>query len=92
MIRINVRARPGAPSERVRWLADGRLEVAVRAPARDGRANEALVAFLAASLALKRQQVRLVRGERARDKIVEIEVENEEELRRRLEVGRRGKP
>lgn len=87
MIRVAVRARPGAPRERARWLADGRLEVAVRAPARDGKANAALLALLAETLALKRDQVRLLHGERARDKIVEIDLPDEAELRRRLDKG-----
>ena len=88
-MQTRVRAHPGARVERVQLLPDDTLDVRVRAPARDGRANAAVLKAVAAALALRPGQVRLVRGERSRDKLIELELGDAEELRRRL-AGRAG--
>lgn len=87
MIRIAVRARPGARRERVVLHDDAGLEVQVRAPAVDGRANQAVLAAIADALGLRGRAVRLVRGERARDKLVEVDLSGLDELRSRLAAG-----
>lgn len=48
------------------------LKLRLAAPAVEGRANAACVAFLAKAAGVPRSAVRIVRGERARDKRVEI--------------------
>jgi uncharacterized protein len=71
-MRIRVRAHPGASRERLRW--DGAtLHVWVTARAVDGAANRALLRAVAAGLGVRRPSVRLVSGERGRDKAVEVE-------------------
>lgn len=84
MIQIALRAQPGARVEAVSLGPDGVLDVKVRAPALDGRANEAVVRALAAALHLRPRQIRLVRGARSRDKLVEIDLADRAELARRL--------
>jgi len=64
-------------------MPDGRRKVKVAAPPVDGRANDALVAFVAASLGLPARAVRLVHGAGGRDKRLEIDLAAEE-LERRL--------
>lgn len=64
-------------------MADGRRRVRVAAPAIEGRANEALVAFVARSLSLPRSAVRLEKGRAARDKVVIVDLDGAE-LERRL--------
>jgi len=49
------------------------LKIRVAVPAIEGRANEALVAFLARSFAVARRNVTLIRGETGRSKTVRIE-------------------
>ena len=48
------------------------LKVRLAAPPVEGRANEALVAWLAKEFSVPARQVRLVRGEKSREKVVEI--------------------
>jgi uncharacterized protein (TIGR00251 family) len=84
MIQIGLHARPGARTEKVSLSADGRLQAWVRAPALDGRANAAVVEAVARALRLRPWQVRLVRGQRGRQKVVEIDLPSAEELARRL--------
>jgi uncharacterized protein (TIGR00251 family) len=49
-------------------LHDGRLKIALTAPPVDGKANKALVAFLATTLGTARSAVRLLSGETGRRK------------------------
>ena len=53
----------------------------------DGAANEALIAFLAASLDCPRRSISIVSGEKSRDKRVRIEGLTQAELERRLDAG-----
>lgn len=48
------------------------LKLRLAAPAQEGRANRACVAFLAAAAGVPRGAVQIVRGERSRDKRVRI--------------------
>jgi uncharacterized protein (TIGR00251 family) len=64
---------PNAPrTEVVGWLGDA-LKVKVHAPALDGRANDALMEFLAKKLGLPRRAVTLVRGDKSRHKVVRMQ-------------------
>jgi uncharacterized protein (TIGR00251 family) len=76
-MRFAVRVRPGASRTAVggRWPGPSgdALIVAVPAPAVDGKANEAVRAALADAFGVRRNQVAIVRGERSRDKLVEVD-------------------
>jgi uncharacterized protein (TIGR00251 family) len=64
---------PGARRMGADGLHDGALRVRLTAPPVDGKANAALLAWLAAELGLPRRAVRLSRGATARRKWVEID-------------------
>jgi uncharacterized protein (TIGR00251 family) len=84
--RLGIRAVPNAPRDAVvGWLGD-ELKVKVHAPALDGRANEALCAFLAGKLGLSRNSVSLARGDKSRSKVVEVRGLTLPEIRARLGV------
>ena len=55
-------------------LHDGALRVRLAAPPVDGKANDALVAWLAGELGLPRRAVRLARGPASRRKLLEVDV------------------
>ena len=67
-ILLSVRAQPGAKRNAVVGEQAGALKVAVTAPPRDGRANDALTNVLRQALGLKRSQIELVSGLISRDK------------------------
>lgn len=67
-------------------MHDGRLHIKLAAPAVDNKANAALVAFLARLLKVKKTQVLLVSGEKARIKIVELEGTTLEQATELLEL------
>ena len=66
------------------WLGDA-LKVKVHAPALEGRANDALLAFLASRLGVPRRAVTLLRGDKSRHKVVRIAGLTLPEARVRLE-------
>jgi uncharacterized protein len=71
--KISVRVRAGAHRDEVDGARDGVLLVRVAAPAHDGRANRALCRMLAKRLGVAPSRVVIVRGQRSRDKLVEVD-------------------
>ncbi len=69
---VNVCVVAGAKRDTIVEEASG-LKVYLRAPAVEGKANAALREALAAHFAVAASQVRIVQGERARIKLVEID-------------------
>jgi uncharacterized protein len=51
-------------------LEDGRLKVKVSAPAVDGKANEAVIKALADHFKVRTSQVKIVKGDKSREKVV----------------------
>jgi len=70
---IRLRLQPSARANELVGVRDGVLVARVSAPAIEGRANEAVVQLLAKRLRVAKSSVRIVRGHRSRDKVVEIE-------------------
>lgn len=84
--RLEVVVRPRARRSRVEgYRADGKLVVAVAAPPEDGRANEAVAEVLGESLGVRARDVTIVRGQRSRAKLIEVQGIEEAELQRRIE-------
>ena len=63
---------PGARRSEVAGLHGDRLKVRIAAPALDGRANAALVAFVAAALGIPKRSVSVAAGERSREKLLAV--------------------
>jgi uncharacterized protein (TIGR00251 family) len=70
---LSVRTVPGASREGIDGWVDGELKVRVRAPAQDGRANEALCKLLASRLMIPPRALVLVRGAKSRHKVVRVD-------------------
>lgn len=70
--RIWVTVKPGAKKEEVRKIAAGEYVAFVHAPAREGKANLALVEILADYFSVAKSSVRIIRGRTSRKKLVEI--------------------
>jgi hypothetical protein len=68
-IRVTPRARK---TEFGGILDDGTIRVRVAAPPVDGKANKALIAFLAKALSVRKNAIEIVAGERGLDKIVSV--------------------
>jgi uncharacterized protein (TIGR00251 family) len=80
---LRVHVVPNAKSDCVAGEHGGALKIKLRAPAVEGKANAALVRFLADQMKLPRHAIVLQSGQRSRDKLVRIDGLSEEEIRRR---------
>jgi uncharacterized protein (TIGR00251 family) len=69
---LAVRVHPGARKNNVTGVHADTLKIALTAPPVDGKANEALIAFLADTLRLPRARVALVSGLTSRAKMLRI--------------------
>jgi uncharacterized protein (TIGR00251 family) len=85
--RLAVRVQPRARRDEIVGERAGAVLVRVTAPPVEGRANAALCRVIATRLGLAPGKVTVVRGASARDKLVEIDGLEAEEVRRLL--GRR---
>ncbi|WP_431879364.1 DUF167 domain-containing protein [Amycolatopsis sacchari] len=72
MTRFAIRVKPGAKRDAVGGEHAGALVVSVRAPAIEGKANEAVRKVLASELGVRSRDVLVVQGERGRDKLIEL--------------------
>ena len=68
-----VYAQPRASRTVIVGLHDERVKVALKAPPVDGKANAALVRFMANLLGVRRADVRVLKGESSRRKLVLVE-------------------
>jgi hypothetical protein len=72
-VTLAVRAQPGAKKTAIAGVyGEGpaaQLKIAVQAPPLEGRANAALIAFLAGTFALPKSAVELIAGELSRSKV-----------------------
>ena len=83
---LELKTIPNAPRNAVvGWLGPA-LKVKVHAPALEGRANDALLDFLAEELGVSRRTVTLLRGDKSRQKVIRVDGLDLPEVRRRLGV------
>jgi uncharacterized protein (TIGR00251 family) len=81
---LRVHVVPNAKVDSVVGVHGGAIKIKLRAPAVEGKANTALVRFLAEQVKLPRHSIVLERGHRSRDKLIRVEGLNQEDVRRFL--------
>lgn len=88
--RLRVRVAPGARRSEIVGRHGDAWRVRVTAAPERGRANDEVLELLAATLGLRRPQLRLVAGASSRDKLVELDGIETGEVEERME--RAGRP
>jgi uncharacterized protein (TIGR00251 family) len=81
---LRVHVVPNAKRDSVVGEHGGAVKVKLRAPAVEGKANAALIRFLAKQMKLPQFAIVLKRGEKSRDKVIQIDGLSEEDVRNRL--------
>ena len=71
-ILLRVHVQPGARRSEVVGLHGDALKIRLAAPPVEGKANAALIEFLAEKFGVPARQVALTRGEKSREKVVAI--------------------
>lgn len=69
---IRVRVLPRTSKNQIVGIDGGVFKVKLTAPAVEGKANKALVQFLAKKLGLPKRDIEIVSGERSREKSLKI--------------------
>jgi len=75
---------PNAKQNKVIGEQGTAIKIKLRAPAREGKANQALRNFLAEQLRISARSIVLEHGQKSREKLIRIEGLHAEEVRRRL--------
>lgn len=65
---------PGASKNEISGEHDQRLKVKIKAPPRDGEANEGLIEFLSEVLKISKKRIFLIQGESSRQKTILVEL------------------
>ena len=84
MGRLKLRIVPNAKRDEVVGEHGDAVKIKVAAPALEGKANEALLEFIAEKLRIHRRDITLIAGEKSRDKLIEIANLDAAEARARL--------
>jgi uncharacterized protein (TIGR00251 family) len=72
-LRIAVHLQPGASVSEVLGEVGDALKIRLNAPPVDGKANEALIAFISEKLGVRQRDVRILRGQTSRQKLLDID-------------------
>ena len=83
---LSVRVVPRAKKSAIAGRHGEALKVRLAAPPVEGKANRALVAFLAQVLGVRKQQIELLSGDRSRLKRLLIHDLSPAEVRKRLDI------
>lgn len=75
---------PGSSREKIIGIHDGRLKLAVQATPEKGKANKAVISFLARTLKVRKQQLNIVRGQNDRLKDILVSEAETEEIHKQL--------
>lgn len=70
---LAVRVHPGARRNAITGSHDGALKISLTTPPTDGRANAALIAFLAEALSIPRANINIITGATTRTKTLHLE-------------------
>lgn len=71
-VHLEIKVQPRSSRNQILGEQDGVLRVKLTAPPVDGEANQALLEFLARQLNIPRKNLRIIRGESSRQKLLEV--------------------
>ena len=81
---LQVRVQPRARRNSIEVVDGSKLKIYVTTAPEGGKANDAVVALLAKSLGIAKSHIRILRGHKSRDKLLDIEGLTEDEVIARL--------
>jgi uncharacterized protein (TIGR00251 family) len=83
---LPVRVHPGAKRNAITGSHDGALKISLTTPPSDGRANAALIAFLAEHFCVPRSRISLLSGISSRSKTLRIAGKSAAEIQAALSI------
>jgi uncharacterized protein (TIGR00251 family) len=86
LIRLKVRVIPNARKNAVVGFTGDEIRLKIKAPAVDGKANAALIEYLAELANVPRSRIAIKAGEKARTKIIEIDGPSSDQVLARVKA------
>lgn len=83
---LEIQVQPRSSRNQVVGEQDGRLKIKLTAPPVEGEANQALINYLAQLLQIPKKNIKLLKGESSRLKLVEIIGINKQEFISKLKL------
>jgi len=83
-VTIAVKVVPRASKNQIAGIVGDAVKIRLNAPPVEGKANDALIAFLADALGVHRAQIEIVTGHTSRHKVVRVRGVGAQEVERRL--------
>jgi hypothetical protein len=74
-MKIFAKVKAGAKENKAEQLSENQFVLSVKAPAREGRANEAVIELLSEYFAIAKSCVTIIKGNKSKNKIITIEKE-----------------
>jgi uncharacterized protein (TIGR00251 family) len=71
-IRLKIRLSPRSSVDQIEGVHGDMVKIKIKAPPVDGKANAALIKFLAKILNVRQRDIRITSGESSRNKTIEI--------------------
>lgn len=85
MVQVKIKVKPRSKKDGFEAAdEDGTITVRLKAPAVDGKANQALIKFLSEALGIRRKDISILVGEKSRHKVLVLEGIEPQDLRRAL--------
>jgi len=84
LLQLTVHVQPGAKTTSCAGIHGDALKIRLAAPPVDGKANQALIAWLAKTLGCPQSAIELIRGQTSRRKTLSINTDDAEALSRQL--------
>ncbi|ALO25913.1 MULTISPECIES: DUF167 domain-containing protein [Leptospira] len=72
-MKFTVRVKPNSKKIFFRKEEDGSITIAVREPALEGKANEAVIETISREMKIPKRKIRIVSGEKGKKKTIEID-------------------
>lgn len=71
-MKIIIKVKPGAKEERVEKVKDNEFAISIKAPPKEGRANEAAIELLSEYFSVPKSRIRIIKGFKCKNKIIDL--------------------
>lgn len=71
-MKISVKVKANSKSEKIEKTGENQYNIWVKAPAQEGRANQAVVESLSSYFDIPRSRINILKGEKNKNKLIEI--------------------
>jgi len=71
-MKISVKVKPNSKKEEVKRLTDNEFILSVKEPAKEGKANQAVIRLLSEYFGVPKSNISIIKGESSKNKIIQI--------------------